>query len=65
MGERVTKERLLKAIRSFERAAIEYRRACRSGEQPRLSKDGTSYAIMKHRLFMASRPTTHKGARDA
>lgn len=42
---------LLKVVRSFQRADTELRRAEASGEQPRLSKAGTRYYMVKHRLF--------------
>ena len=48
-------EKLLKKIRTFERADTEYRRACNSGEQPRLMKAGTNYEVAKINLFAAAK----------
>jgi hypothetical protein len=48
-------EELLKAIKRFERADTEYRRAHHSCEQPRLNRAGTAYAIAKTALFKAAR----------
>jgi len=49
---------LRKRIRSFERADVEYGRAKRAEEQPRLSNAGTSYAIAKIHLFRTARALT-------
>jgi len=46
-------DRLRKAVRSFQNADTEYRRAKYTGEQPRLNKAGTRYVIAKHRMFKA------------
>ncbi len=48
-------ERLLKAIRSFERADTEFHRASNAAEQPRLSNAGTRYAVSKIRLFSTAK----------
>ena len=45
----------LKAVRSFERADTEFSRAQNTGEQPRLSKAGTRYALAKSRMFHVAR----------
>jgi hypothetical protein len=44
---------LEKAVRSFQRADTEYRRAKNADEQPRLSKAGTRYQCAKWRMFEA------------
>jgi hypothetical protein len=46
-------DRLIGALRSFRSADTEFTRASNTGEQPRLNKAGTRYAIAKHRLFRA------------
>lgn len=47
--------KLMRAIRSFERADIEYRRAQEALTQPRLSKAGTRYLTTKLALFRLRR----------
>ena len=41
---------VLRAVAAFERA-VEYRRASAVGEQRRLNRAGTDYAVKKFRLF--------------
>ncbi len=44
---------LIRAIRSFELADIELRRAELTAEQPRLQRAGDRYALTRYRLFAA------------
>ena len=50
----VEAQELAKAIRLFESADTELRRAITAGTQPRLSDAGTRYAIAKSRVFKAA-----------
>lgn len=54
MSEAASIDEILKALRRFKRADLEYRRAQQSLEQPRLNKAGTSYYIAKVKLFAAA-----------
>jgi hypothetical protein len=47
-------QRLYHAIRSFERADTEYRRARNADAQPRLNKAGSAFRVAKARLFKAA-----------
>ena len=51
---------VLRAIRSFQLAATEFQRAKSTGEQPRLSRAGTRYEVMKWRMFQTSREARRK-----
>lgn len=46
---------LMKAVRSFERADTELRRATAVHEQPRLANAGSRYQFAKWRLFSTLR----------
>ena len=46
------------AIRSFERADTEMRRAENAGEQPRLQRAGNRWATARYRLFQAAKETS-------
>ncbi len=59
-------EALLKAVRSFRRADTEFHRANNTGEQPRLNKAGTRYAIAKIKLFaIAEKMSVNRPDNDA
>ncbi len=47
-------EKLLKAVRSFELADTEMRRADLTAEQPRLQKAGNRYATARYRMFLTA-----------
>jgi len=47
----VSDDALLKTVKAFHNADVEFNRATVTGEQPRLNKAGTRYAIAKIRLF--------------
>ncbi len=49
-------DKLRKAIRSFERAETELRRASLTAEQPRLQRAGNRYASARYRMFQAAKP---------
>ena len=51
-------ERLRTAIRSFERADTEMRRAEATMEQPRLQRAGDRWAMARYRLFLAAKQSS-------
>ncbi len=53
-------ERLRKAIRSFERADTEMRRAEATMEQPRLQRAGDRFAMARYRLFLTAKQPSPK-----
>lgn len=45
---------LIRAVARLRRADDENRRACQAGEQPRLNRAGTDYAVAKFKLFQVA-----------
>ena len=62
-------ERLRAAIRSFERANTELRRAEATMEQPRLQRAGNRFATARYRLFLTAKQSSvcerQEGKKDA
>jgi hypothetical protein len=46
-------DEVVKAVKAFRNADIEYRRAKNADEQPRLNRAGTRYACAKFKMFTA------------